>query len=239
MFVICNGMPRSASTWSFRVVVELLERQCPGELIHKGYNPNLVQFTKEAPEGVRHVVMKSHPLTLLGRNLLRAGAVKVIYTWRDLADAVVSGLETFARGGATFEIFLGSFDEALEVLAFHRKEGLALEVSYADVMADGRRQVERIARHLWPEGVRAEIVDEVWGATSMAASARLVAEVEGVADEKLLETPHSRYDGNTLFHKHHLNGGQQGKGRAQLTGQQLEALEALRAKYGFRDLTLA
>lgn len=239
MFVICNGMPRSASTWSFRVVVELLERQCPGDLIHKGYRQNLVQFTKDAPAGVRHVVMKSHPLTPLGRNLLRVGAVKVIYTWRDLADAVVSGLETFARGGATFEIFLDSFDEALEVLAFHRREGMALEVCYADVMADARGQVERIARHLWPQGVRSEIVDEVCAATSMGAAERMVAEITGVADEQLQQGLHSRFDPDTLFHKHHLNGGEQGKGRARLTLEQLEALERLRAKHGFRDLTLA
>ncbi|MFN7935910.1 MAG: hypothetical protein U0R19_21450 [Bryobacteraceae bacterium] len=239
MFVICNGMPRSASTWSFRVVVELLERQCPGELIHKGYSQNPVQFTKAAPAGVRHVVMKSHPLTPLGRNLLRVGAVKVIYTWRDLADAVVSGLETFARGGATFDIFLESFDEALEVLAFHRREGMALEVGYADVMADARGQVERIARHLWPQGAPAKTVDEVCAATSMDAAERRVAEVNGVADEQLVLGLHSRFDPGTLFHRHHLNGGEQGKGRARLSAEQLEALERLREKHGFRDLTLA
>ncbi|MBS1829345.1 MAG: hypothetical protein JST93_28840 [Acidobacteria bacterium] len=239
MFVICNGMPRSASTWSFRVVVELLQRQYPGEFIHKGYDPNLVQFTKSAPAAVRHVVMKSHPLTPLGRNLLRVGAVQVIYTWRDLADAMVSGLETFARGGATFETFLGSFDEALEVLAFHRREGLALEVNYADVMADARTQVERIALHLWPKGVATGVIDEASAATSMDAAARAVEHVQAAADASLLETPYSRFHPETLFHRHHLNGGEQGKGRARLSAEQLEALERLREKHGFRDLTLA
>lgn len=238
MFVICNGMPRSASTWSFNVILGLLRHCCPGEPWHAGYNQNLVQFSKAAGEDVRHIVMKSHTLTPLGRKLLRVGAVKVIYTFRDLADAAVSGLQTFSSGGATFDDFLTSFDEALEVLAFHRATGMALELSYNDVVEQPAAMVARIGAYLWPDGVSAEVVGRVVEETSLPAAERIVEQVNRMEARDLVAASHSRFDPKTLFHPNHLNGGASGRGRQVLSGAQLQALEGLCAKYGFLDLTL-
>ena len=86
--VLCNGMPRSGSTWSFNVAMELLRRCDPDQEVYGGYNEKPVEFLKAAPATARHVVMKCCFLTALGKRLAYSGAARVIYTWRDPADAI-------------------------------------------------------------------------------------------------------------------------------------------------------
>jgi len=99
MLVFCNGMPRSASTWSYNVALGLLRRSASGE-VHGGYDDNLPRFLGSLPASAAHAVVKSHSLDSAGRSLVQLGVAKVIYTWRNLADAVASFMTMF---GADFD----------------------------------------------------------------------------------------------------------------------------------------
>src|SRR5712671_7975304 len=95
MLVFCNGIPRSASTWSFNVIKAVLECCFPGEETQSCYTDTPVKFLRTASREARHVVIKCHPLTPLCRTLARIRAAKVVFTTRDLSDAVASLMMTF------------------------------------------------------------------------------------------------------------------------------------------------
>src|SRR5437016_1457023 len=113
MLVLCNGMPRSASTWTYNVTMALLGGT--GRRVHGGYGDRLVEFLKSAPPA-EHLVVKSPFLTPVGRALARTGAARVIYSWRDPADAIGSAMAVF---GKPFDELLAVIDASLELRAFH------------------------------------------------------------------------------------------------------------------------
>src|SRR5260370_23730798 len=131
MLVFCNGMPRSGSTWSFNVTLGLLRRCLPGEEIQSGYSETPVEFLKAAVPTASHVVLKCHFLTPLARALVRTRAAKVVYTSRDLPDAIASWRGIFGR---RFEEGLRAAGSSLELLAFHRSDGNAATISYAELL---------------------------------------------------------------------------------------------------------
>jgi hypothetical protein len=117
VLVFCNGMMRSASTWCYNATRALLELCYPGEAIASGYTDKPVEFLRAVAPEAKHVLIKNHHFTPLAYTLARTGAAKVIFTIRDPADAVASGIRSFA---VDFERFFGMLKPSLELLAFHR-----------------------------------------------------------------------------------------------------------------------
>lgn len=204
-----------------------------------GYSQNLVTFVKAAPPEAGHVVMKSHILTPLARTMLRIGALRVIFTWRDLADAAASALQTFGNTEDTFLDFYKSFDAALELLAFHRACGQALLLGYEDTMARPEEAIGKIASYLGLPELPGSAIASLAAATSLDESRRAVEQINARPKDDLVKTGRSWYDASTLFHRNHINDGRSGKGREVLTPEQWERLEALRVKHGFRDVMLS
>ena len=91
MLLLCNGMPRSASTWSYNVAMALLRK----DGVYGGYDENLYRFLCGLPASCVHAVLKCHSLDAAGLALAQLQAAKVIYTWRDLADATASYITMF------------------------------------------------------------------------------------------------------------------------------------------------
>lgn len=234
MIVICNGMPRSGSTWSFNVVLGLLRRCYPGENIHFGYSQAIVEFVKAAPPTARHVIMKSHFLTPYARALARTGGAKVVFTWRDLPDAMASALRAFSACGDTFEGFFKAFDAALELLAFHRETGNAVIIGYDEILGRRIETIHRIGGHLGLERLTPQIINDVAEETSIERMQRIVERINATGNERLLRVGNRDfYDPETLLRKNHIHDGRPGYGRAALTAEQVKQLNTLCEKYGF------
>src|SRR5262245_31355002 len=131
MLVLCNGMQRSASTWSYNVVMRLMQLCFPGEQVYAGYGERIVHFLKSAPPSASHLIFKTHCLTTVSKTLARTGSAKVVYTWRDPADAIVSCMR-FA--GIDFELALQLIRGSLERHAFHMQTGNAVIVRYEKML---------------------------------------------------------------------------------------------------------
>src|ERR1700728_4667181 len=144
MLVLCNGMPRSASTWSFNVAVELL-RRVTDQPVHGGYDENTARFLKSSPRSVAHLVLKSHLIDPVAQSLAQVGAANVIYTWRDVADAVVSFMRMFEVDfGRAYAVMA----ESLDLYQRYRTDGRTLILSYEEVTADHLRSVRKVAEFL-------------------------------------------------------------------------------------------
>lgn len=228
MLVFCNGMPRSASTWSFNVALELLKRSSPGPKVYGGFDEDTRHFLESVPSTVCHVVLKCHTLDQLGRVLTQAGAAKVIYTWRNAADAIASFMAMF---GGDFEHALAVMRTSLDLLRFHRESGNAVVLSYELITADPSEAIHRIGGYL---GVRtdAETIRQVVNETTFERMSEKVRQLSRLADQgELIERDEIVYDPETLLNLHHIRDGRSGYGSESLTAEQLDRVHALAAEY--------
>lgn len=93
MIVICCGMIRSASTWSFNACLEIL-RAARGNPV--GVHSD--SFTKTYSEHVDRSIdleFKNHDIDELALTMLHGGDAKAVYTHRDPLDAMVSRMTLF------------------------------------------------------------------------------------------------------------------------------------------------
>lgn len=221
MLVVCNGMPRSASTWSFNVALGLLKPLAPAGGVYSAYDESMVRFLESVPPATAHALVKCHELDAHGRALAQTGTAKVIYTWRDPADAVASCMRMFSHD---FGTALACVEASLDLYAFHQRCGTALILDYERIVVDPLAAVQRIAAFLELD----ERSDAIRAVTEETSLPRMKEKAEALPDEAhliaLCGFPH---DPETLLHPHHIRDGGSGYGRKLLTADQLERIPAL------------
>jgi hypothetical protein len=227
MLVICDGMPRSASTWSYNVVLELL-RRTTDNLVHGGYSDDTSLYLAEAPLESEHLVLKCHAHDAVARALLHAGAAKAVYTHREPAAAVESAMWMF---GLDFETAVSTVEGSLELLELHRRVRTGLVVSYDEITTAPQQAVGRIATFL---GVHAgpAVIDAVVEATSLGRVRQKLEELAAPeAEGMLVRHGESVYDPDTLLHPRHVRTDEERERPATWDSEQLAALERLRERY--------
>jgi hypothetical protein len=233
MLVLCNGMPRSASTWSYNVAMALLRHTA--QEVRGGYDENLHRFLCGLPASCVHAVLKCHSLDAAGLGLAQVQAAKVIYTWRDLADATASFMTMF---DVDFEHTIAIMSSSLDLYLRHRSNG-ALILSYKAIMHEPRESVAAIAASL-NVAAHPELVAEIAEANSFGRMREKVEEISALdyaqrlvrhdrtsyPDAAGCETSYA-YDPETLFQLNHIRDGSTGYGVSRLTQGQLRRLETL------------
>jgi hypothetical protein len=225
MLVLCNGMPRSASTWSYNVVMALLRGT--GEEIHGGYDENLHRFLRTLPPSALHAAVKLHSLDGAGIGLAQLHAAKVVYTWRDLADAIASYMTMF---GLDFDRTLALMSSSLDLYQHHKRNG-ALILGYEAILRHAAESVASIAAYL---GIATpyDRIAAIAEANSLAKTREKVNEI-GSLDygERLIRHEGTAYDPETLLNFAHIRDGGTGYGASRLNQTQLRRVaELLRVK---------
>jgi hypothetical protein len=227
MLVFCNGMPRSASTWSYNVAVGLLRQATSGE-VFGGYDENLHRFLRGLPASAAHAVLKCHSLDATGTGIAQLGGARVVYTWRNLADATASFMTMF---GLSFDRAIAVMSSSLDLYRRHRRNG-ALILGYRAIMEHPEGSVRKVAAYL---GLDAPdpVISAVAHSASFAKMRERVAEI-GSLDygPNLLRHEHSSYDPVTLLHVDHIRDGGFDYGAAMLAPDQLRQIDALLAEKG-------
>src|SRR5260221_14377046 len=103
-------MIRSASTWSFNVVKQLLGGGT--ETVRGGYADEVAEALRLHGVAADHLVVKCHAPDAIGRAMIKQRLCRTIYTYREPLDAVVSGIglkhsyveETARRVKASLEL---------------------------------------------------------------------------------------------------------------------------------------
>jgi hypothetical protein len=230
MLVLCNGMPRSASTWSYNVAMTLLRRTA--EEVCGDYDENLHRFLCGLPASCVHAVLKCHSLDAAGLGLAQLQAAKVVYTWRDLADATASFMTMF---DVDFEHTIALMSNSLDLYRRHRRNG-ALILSYEAITEQPTESVAAVASYL-NIAVRQEQVAEIAEANSFGRMRERVKEISMVDyGERLVRHDRTSYDPDTLLHIDHIRDGSTGYGASRLTQGQLHRLEELLREKGESDI---
>ena len=229
MLILCNGMPRSASTWSFNVVTGLLRRSYPDQTVQGGYDEDVAGFLRGIDRDTAHAVLKCHALDAVGHTLVHIGAAKVVYTWRDVADATVSYMRMF---GNDFEHALQVMSTSLQLYRFHLESGNAVILGYDDIMTYPAEAIELIARYLGIEA-RPDLIAEVNEETSLDRVRDKVEQLNSnEAKGRLIRHENTLYDPDTLLNVNHIRDGGSGYGRAFLSTEQCEQLDDLMRRWG-------
>lgn len=222
-------MIRSASTWSYNVVLKLM-RVAVAETVYGDYNENIAQFLESSPADAPYLVLKCHMLDPIGRGMVESGQAKVVYTCRDLADAAVSFMRMFDYG---FEHTLLALRGALELYQFHRKHGTALILGYREITEQPLASVGRIAGYLGIEAPR-ETLERVTEATSFEKARERVEQLKaGVDEDKLVRFDRFVHDRETLLNLDHIRDGRSGYGRSALTEEQQNRIDGLAKEFEF------
>lgn len=222
MIVLCNGMPRSASTWSFNVCRLLLQELRPRATLCARYHENIAQAIDPLCGSYEHVVLKCHTLDQRGREMCRAGVARPVYTHRDPFDAIHSAMAMFQH---TFDDALDSIRRSLELFEFHRANGNAHIVEYRAIVRTPKKAIAMLAAYLELEA-NPEVVGRVAEQTSTQAMMAIAAQVG--RERRGVRTPRSIYDPETHVHRDHIRDGRTGHGRGFFTSEQLRrAGEAL------------
>ena len=227
--VLCNGMIRSGSTWSYNVALKLL-RVAVGDAVYGDYNENAAAFLESVPPAVAYRVVKCHMLDGLARTWIESGKAKVIYTCRDLADAAASFMRMF---DFDFDHTFSALQGALELYRMHRESGKALILGYQGIISRPLESIASISRYL-DVAVSPEIVGRIGDQTSLdSARARVTELKSGIDADKLVRFDRFVHDRETLLNLDHIRDGSSGYGRALLTEEQLTRLDLLAKQYDF------
>lgn len=226
MLVLCNGMPRSASTWSYNVAMALLRHTA--DEVHGGYDENLHRFLRCLPASCVHAVLKCHSLDGAGIGLAQVQAAKVIYTWRDLADATASYMTMF---DVDFDRTLAIMSSSLDLYQRHRRNG-ALILGYEAIIRQPAELVAAVAAYLNLEASQDQIA-KIAEANSFARTREKVKEI-GSLDygERLVRHERSSYDPETLLNLDHIRDGGTGYGAGRLNQSQLRRIDELLREKG-------
>jgi hypothetical protein len=231
MVVLCDGMVRSGSTWSYNVVVNLL-RAADSRRVFGLYSEAPTVLAAAVHPRDSHLVIKSHDLGPYAQDLCLHGKIRTVYTWRDPYDALVSCTRMFGR---TVDHWLEVMRGALRVWAFHRRTNTAHIVSYAQMMAQPQEEIELIAAYLGLT-VTAEQIAAVARKLSFRQVRVFTEHLHELPGQRLVRTPDDVYDRETLLHSHHIRNGGTGYGIRSLRDQDRDALEAVLRDEGFEFL---
>src|SRR5205809_3359778 len=138
-------MQRSASTWAFNVIVKLIQHSYPKGNIYCGYHEGLGEFLQNLSPEYDHLVVKSHTLDCSARILIRTGAAKAVYTYRDPYDAIFSCMRIFEM---PFEQALAAIAQSFDVWDFHVSTGTGCVLAYDSITSQPVPSIREVAAYM-------------------------------------------------------------------------------------------
>ena len=228
MVVLCDGMARSGSTWSFNVALKLL-RTCGTRRAFGLSSEGRAVLAAGIKPRSSHLVIKSHGLDPFARELCCSNKIKVIYTWRNPYDVVVSCHRMF---GLPVEHWTSVLRNSLRVWSFHRATNTAHIVSYEGLMSDPSAEITGIAGYLGL-CISGEELGRIVREVSFERMKDLSEHVSGLPSSRLVRSGDSIYDRETLLHQNHIRNGGTGYGARILDERQLKAIDAVLDDEGF------
>jgi sulfotransferase family protein len=229
MVVLCDGMVRSGSTWSFNVALELLRSYNPQQRTFGFYTEKSAVLLAAVRPRSSHLVIKSHVLDPSAYELCCTGAIKALYTWRHPHDAIISSLRMF---GYSVDHWISVVRNALRLWSFHRATGSACIISYESIRRTPVAAIHDIATYLEIQIEPAQ-ESQIAEKLSLERLRDFSQQIDGLNSIRVVRKDGYVYDRKTLLHKNHIRDGGIGYGSALLNCEQLSAIDALLREEGF------
>lgn len=219
--IICSGMMRSGSTWSFNVcrllystIAEKLNQ--PAESGYMDGEAVDVFLEQANLEERKFVVIKAHTPGAKTLERIDNGTVKNVYTFRDPRDAVASR-RTFQD-----EPFEESVEWIKRNITFMNRFAQAqqtLFIRYEDMMRDSLSQIKALGQYLGVD-LNERLIRDLDHNTNFTHSRATASRVKELPPEQLYQDRSHLVDRVTNLHENHIQSGKTGRWRTELTEEQ-------------------
>ncbi len=199
--VLCSGLPRSGSTWSFSVCRLLLQALYGGGNVECGYHEgaNADRYVRRICKSSKAYLIKLHFPTAAMIRFVIEKRVRNVYTVRHPLAAVASYREKF---GGTVEDIATRMRQSLTAADRWSADGGTLRVEFDDIVNQPRQQILRIAMYLGFTGVSEELLGSIDDETCLqTVRQRTALMADNPGEWKQFNG--SSYDPTTLYHANH------------------------------------
>lgn len=223
--ILCTGMMRSGSTWSYnvcRLVGAMAAKQLNlpfGSTYLDG--KHLDNFIRNrAPKRKGIMVIKSHFPGALALKLIKLNRVNSICTLRDPRDCIASR-QVFNE--ESFEKSVRFIKGNLSYVDFYQNAGSTLFIRYEEMKSDPAAKIRDIAAYLRINLTDQHVAD-IHERTSMEKAAEIAEAIESRPREELIRDRDHYVDPETNLHEGHIRGGKIGRWKDELSAEQIETI---------------
>jgi len=199
MIILCTGMFRSGSTWSFNVAKSIICENNPNSTIFSEYNESIKNVINDKLDAFDNIILKCHRVDEFGKSMIRHGCVKVLYTYRNPMEIIVSGMQTFNQ---KFDDVLGTVKNSLEFLQFQKEYENTCLISYNEIVSDPFMVVKRISKHI---DINLDIgklkkIDSCFERKKI----KKLSDSLKKEDNNIIDVGFSYYNAENLFHRNYI-----------------------------------
>lgn len=202
MLILCTGMYRSGSTWSYNVCRTLMEAASTS--VYCKYSENIEESLTGPATKYDHVVLKCHAVDIIGRGLIKHASCWSVYTFRDPMDAIWSGMDAFKE---SFDKALKNVVDSLKFLEFQAQTDDAHFIWYNDITDRPVERILMIADYLGVEPTPRLIkrMADEYDRERLKEKTERIGKVKNEMGEYVDDpTATAIYDKKTLFNKGHV-----------------------------------
>lgn len=199
MIILCTGMYRSGSTWSFNVVKSIVQENDPNATMYSDFTKSIQKTIEKKIKQFDNIVLKCHDLDEFGKSLVRHNCVKVIYTYRNPMEAITSGMQIFNK---KFKDALTMVKNSFELLQFQKKYENVCLIPYNEITNDSFLTVKKLSKHIDInlDEEKLKKIDAIFQRKKMKEL------VNGISKEvnSIVDIDHTFYNKINLFHRNHI-----------------------------------
>jgi hypothetical protein len=227
--IICNGIIRSGSTWSFNVCRLLgnLLAQRRHQIPTSAYlSPETLDHFLETGAASHEgpAVIKAHELGPIAQESIHTGRAKAICTIRDPRDCVASDIPFWGKG---FDPSVGRVVLSLKYIASSSDFGRTLFIRYEQMLEDPHSEIRKIAAFLRIPVIATE-VESIDAQTNLDACTQICQALSSRPPHEAEEIANNhRRDPTTLLHDNHLGTAKVARWKQDLTPEQGQFLTQL------------
>lgn len=201
MIILCTGMPRSGSTWSYNVCKTILQAAFPGSSLWTGYCEEVGRVVEDHRQDTDHLLIKCHNLADAGsRHYIERNQPKLVYTYRDPRSAVASGMVVF---GHSFEHMVALVLGSLQFMDYQMNVANPLLISYGELSTASMATIRRILRYLGIE-IADDAIREIGRRCGRREMTRIAAQIDSLDPHEVQRDGQYVMHRPTLIHRNHL-----------------------------------
>ncbi|MFW5886824.1 MAG: sulfotransferase domain-containing protein [Bacteroidota bacterium] len=217
--ILCAGMRRSASTLQYNIVKRILEISGKGKALGYAESPDIEKIIEEHLDEEGYVVIKVHNYFPLAGDLSKKGKLRVVFSYRDIRDIIVSSMYKWRNGNFDKTYTPNYSSRLIESFRDWTSMKKVYSSSYENIIKDLYGEISKIAYFLEIELKEGEI-------KSLCEELDYENQKRQLSQKQNFEkTLHGEVDNETLLHKNHLRSGKAEQWRKELNNLQIAKIQ--------------
>jgi hypothetical protein len=221
--VLCSGMVRSASTWSYNACRHILQGDpWPTVAGFFGEQTQVDRVIASTDLTANNLLIKAHLPSEPTHAAIAEGVIKNIFTYRDPRDSLSSRITFEGCDVEEFQDFLRVLSIVrvnLQLMDRYQSGGRSLFIPFDQVMNAPAAEIARIAAYLNRE-LTPDRCQEIAAEISVDRARQVVGDLDNLTPSDTFQAANRTIERTTLLQTGHINGAKTGRWRDDLTPEQ-------------------